>query len=416
MRAGLVLAVWVSSVVVGASGEQRLWVDAASGREVEARAVEVDGAWVVLRTGEGELVRVARGRLSGADQAWLAAAGLPGGQAWPRAVATARRVGVEELGQEGGWWRYGSEHFEFALDAEVSRSVIEDWARVFEASYGLMRALPLGMELGLGEGERFRAAFFRERGDFLRAGGLEGSAGIYVMEQGRFMAPFESMGLEEFGGRLTKGRDYDSHVLRHEVTHQVMNDWLLLVPFWLNEGLAEYAASVPYAEGGFDLGAGAVRSALRSALAEFGRSATAYGARGEALAMMPLEELMAVDSSGFARDYAGDLVGARRLYLSALCLTYYHIHLADGGEPWRLCAYLRDLGGDAAVMGEARRRGERRLRRDQMSPFLRELTGRGGWDTGLVAARARRDLMGGRTMEEYEREVMAALGGQGLRW
>jgi hypothetical protein len=66
------MAIPVLFATASSAAEERLWTDASGKFSVTAELVRVDGDYVVLRRSGGKEIKVAIGRLSGTDQAYMA--------------------------------------------------------------------------------------------------------------------------------------------------------------------------------------------------------------------------------------------------------------------------------------------------------------------------------------------------------
>jgi len=82
---------------------------------------------------------------------------------------------------------------------------------------------------------------FSDRGDYLAAGGVPGSAGV-----------FDGKSLMAVIGEKLDERDW--RVIQHEAFHQFAAAFMGRLPSWLNEGLAEYFAEALYTGDGFVTG------------------------------------------------------------------------------------------------------------------------------------------------------------------
>ena len=108
-----------------------------------------------------------------------------------------------------------------------------------------MQSLPFGIQPQAPKGmEHFkarfmgRAAFEEEISAVMPADSV---AGVYLPLKKEILVPFTSIGARERGSQMTLRRRSDTSTLVHEITHQVMHDWLPLLPVWLVEGLADWA-------------------------------------------------------------------------------------------------------------------------------------------------------------------------------
>ncbi len=93
--------------------------------------------------------------------------------------------------------------------------------------------------------KRFPFYLFKDRADYLAAGGMEGSAGMYDPNQRRLLA---------FAGSEVSETTW--YVVRHEGFHQFAHNVIGgELPVWVNEGLAEYFAEAIFTGDGYVTGA-----------------------------------------------------------------------------------------------------------------------------------------------------------------
>ena len=295
-------------------------------------------------------------RLSPQDQDWLKgwAAGksvtdvLPP-PAWPPVVQQPA-INVKGGPHADGGFMFRSPHYEFNCDAEVSVSVMNDFATVAEGTIRLIYSLPVAFPPL--EGKMFQARILSSEENYARAGGPRGSAGVFISGslsgEGVLLVPFESLGIERFLGRNTKGYDYDASILIHEMAHQVTAELLPLMPRWMAEGIAEYAATMPYRNGVFQLGERERALALRQRL-EFYQKLSREGVHAGPWVMLPSEVVNMDDRAwNTAIPSREAQLTLHRLYLSSMFLVHYLLHYADNGEARRIRVYFQTLG-DAAI-------------------------------------------------------------------
>ncbi|HEY8903738.1 MAG TPA: hypothetical protein VIM48_08520, partial [Chthoniobacterales bacterium] len=194
-----------------------------------------------------------------------------------------------------------------------------------EATRLLNSRLPLGLDPQPEDGRsKFQARIFTNRSDYLKAGGMKRSGGVYSPTDQAIMVPLDSLGVRRVGTHIYIDSTQDYSTLAHETTHQMMNHWLPVLPVWYIEGSAEYVEIAKYTNGRFSL----VQqdSRLRDRLYTWG------GYR--IFEMVPIGELMSMSYDSWSAAFATPS-GSWRNYASALALTYYFYHLdgpADGSN------------------------------------------------------------------------------------
>ena len=349
-----------------ALGQARQWKEAATGRTVHAELLGIERGLAVLLLPGGRRSGLDVEKLSPEDRDYLRgwaqsrspAAQLPPVQ-WP-AVVQQPAIHVKGGAQTDGAFVFKSQHYEFQCDAEVSVSVMNDFATVAEGTIRLLYAMPF--QLPSLEGKTFPARILASRENYEKAGAPPGSAGVFisggrVYGEGVLLVPFESLGIERFGGKNTKGYDYDATVLIHEMAHQVTAPLIPLMPRWMAEGLAEYTANIPYHGGVFQLGERERILALRQRL-DFYQQLSRDGVVTGPWIMMPSKLVAMPDSEwNTARGGRDAVLTLHRLYLSSMFLTHYFLHFADNGDARRVRLYFQVLNEAAAYLASRGARG-----------------------------------------------------------
>ena len=248
------------------------------GRTITAALLGVERGSAVLRMAGNQRTEVPLSNLSESDRQWIETwkrdrtpeEALPPVN-WPR-VVTRPLPSIEGPVIEGTDFIFRTPHYQFVGDAELSIAAVQDFATVAEATWSLLRTWPLrAPDTG---STPLTARIYRDRDAYERAGGPPDSAGVFTGRFGRrgvLLVPFESIGIEAFQGHFTKSAAYRPRVLVHEMTHQIYAPVIRFLPLWLNEGLAEYVALIPYQNGTFRLDRDSMRHALAQRLADYKR-------------------------------------------------------------------------------------------------------------------------------------------------
>ncbi len=259
---------------------------------------------------------------------------------WPaQAVAPAGDVRLRS--EDAGVFTYESANFRITADLRLPDGAITDIARAFEATRAALIAIPIGLHAG-GERDRYNVAMFRDDGGYGGAGGVGGSGGYFDGRTRRMLVLLPNLGITEKAGIVRLDYARNLFVLKHEVTHQLLDRWQGRMPMWIYEGIAEFVASLPYAQGTYTLqnpGAG-----MRDYLLKWRKTRDTRSIR-----LIPPARLMAME-----RDDWKTAVGQQEaydLYNSAAILTYYFIQKENGAP---LAGYL-----DALRRGEDEPAAER---------------------------------------------------------
>ena len=371
------LLAWAGGSWVCAQERPRRWMST-EGTMLEAVLVDADHETVRLRLSGGVISAVPRSRLSVADQehvaGWLR--NRPLVTDLPDLIGVASpdfRVETVVEDAAGGRFVYRTLHFEFDSQGRLAGSLAREVGRTFEATYELLRALPWDIQPRPPEGSYFRASLFRDEESYHRAGGLPGSAGAYYTHWKRFLVPFGSLGIREVGSTYRMDDDFDTHVLVHELTHQMMHFWLGYLPQWVVEGIAEYTGNLPLKNGRFRMSE--ARDGLKAYL-DFRRRRMPGGVPEP----YPLERLFALSPDEWSRIMATDPMRTQRLYLTSYLLVYYFMHLDGAGDGARLARYMRASAVPVrraeayeAAMAEFKRRPWVKVKPDGSFEYPRDL-------------------------------------------
>jgi hypothetical protein len=261
---------------------------------------------------------------------------------WPP-QARAPAGDVRFVDEKNGVFSHESASFSITSDLKLPLSTVNDIAKVLEGTRAALITIPLGLHAG-GERSRYKVDMFRDKAGYTAAGGANGSGGHFDSRRGRMLVLLPNLGIEEVNGKLRLDHAKNLFVLKHEVTHQLIDPWHGRMPMWVYEGLAEFIASLPYAQGCYTLrnpGAG-----MRAYLTKWSQPGASRGIR-----LIDPARLMAMDRDDW--DSAVNQQSAYDKYNSAALLTYYFIQ-RDGGAP--LAGYL-----DALRRGEREQDAERHL-------------------------------------------------------
>ncbi len=321
----------------------------------------IEGDNVLLKLGDGRVAPFPLGKLSDADRAFVEKAkngAAPSGSApsgtytppprvpiekreWPDVVAVDSRaveITAVEESEEKRNYVYESEAFQFTSQAKLAGSVMKEVARTFEATRALISQLPWGVVCEPPEGlERYKAALYETRDDYFRAGGPTNSGGVYMSGEKIFKIPFPSLGLEMRGKTYFMNDNYSNDTLVHELTHQMMHDYLPFLPKWVIEGSAEYAELMPYNAGTFR---------ASSHKTELKRHIDSRGRYGLDPSVGSAEAHLTMTRQGW-EDASGDSKGQMTVYFRSLLMVYYFCHLDGDGKGTRFLKFMDGVRDEA---------------------------------------------------------------------
>ncbi len=346
-----------------ALAEARPWTDS-TGRQVEAEYSGMQGDSVLLKLASGQTVPFPLARLSAEDQAFAKAqASSPSAmptaatatkpdaariplekRTWPQnVIVPAKAVEIAAISENAAdrKYVYQSEAFEFSSQAKLAGSVMKEVARTFEATKFLIESLPWGVQCKPPEGRpRFIAALYETRNDYIAAGGPEMSGGVYSSGDKIFKIPFQSLGMEKRGQTYFKDDNYSNGTLIHEITHQLMDDYLGFLPKWVVEGTAEYTEMLPYKSGTFR--ADGHKSGIKQDVDEWQQ-------RGFIPDLGSLEKMITMNRDQWDAECETSEKMAAMYHRSQL-LVYYFSHLDGDKKGTRFIKFMEAVYGQVAEL------------------------------------------------------------------
>lgn len=333
------------------AAEIRSWTDIQN-RKIEARMLGLVGEAVILELADGRKIPYPLGKLSAADVEYAKGQSseavekpveptddaLNFDAPWPDRIKFSEDpeivVVVEDA--EKKTFIYESANYRYTCDVRLAKAVVKSFAVMFEATHLFCRSLPLAIDGGDKTDGKHQIVLFEKNEDYVKAGGLPGSAGVFIGGKGLVMVPLDSLGVRAVGNRYILDRDKSSKTLPHELTHQ-------LTPIayfrtgamgWFSEGLAEYIAVTPYRSGAF-----AVKNNHRDII----DYVTAYGdknkggrALGDEISLPSLKTFM-------LQSYTSFLEQAQLNYGGSLLITYYFLQMDGDGDGKRIKEFLKSL-------------------------------------------------------------------------
>lgn len=334
----------------------RPWKDT-QGRIIQAAFISASATSVMVRLADGKEHDIPLSRLSAEDQAYVksqaalkpalapppaVAATAPDParvpiekRVWPQnVVVPGRSIEIQAVEESAAARRfvYRSEAFEFTSQAKLAGSVMKEVARTFEATRALVTALPWGVVCRPPEGlARYQAALFETRNDYIAAGGPANSGGVYMTGEKIFKVPFPSIGLEMRGKTWFKNDNYSGDTLIHEITHQMMHDYLPFLPVWVIEGTAEYTEMLPFNAGTFR--ADSHKGALKDHIEEMQK-------RGYAPSIGNLEAHMTMRRSQWSSVAESSNRAMGELYFRSVLIVYYFCHLDADKKGTRFMKFM----------------------------------------------------------------------------
>jgi hypothetical protein len=232
---------------------------------------------------------------------------------------------------------YRTDAFEFASQDKLAGSVMTEVARTFEATRQLVSQLPWGIVCTPPPPlERYQAALYETPEDYFNNGGPLNSGGVYDSGDMIFKIPFPSLGLEQRGKTWFKNDSYRNDTLVHEITHQMMHDYLPYLPKWLIEGSAEYTELMPYNAGSFRVGS------HKTGIKDYIAKMQGYGI---ALDLGSVQQHLTMTRSQW--DAQSSRPNAQlTLYFRSALLVYFFNHLDGTGKGERFIHFFESVYGE----------------------------------------------------------------------
>ena len=249
---------------------------------------------------------------------------------WPRKLKPGNyTIEIVSEDNETKTYIYRTPHFEFHSNVKLARKVVREFSQIFESTLLAVDALPLKLNPERSGDALFLTRIFETKGQYMAAGGIPNSAGVYFPKDRKVMAPLVHLGVKKSSSAYTIDESKEINVLAHEITHQVTHDWLNKLPIWAIEGIAEYIEAVPYERGAFRFDRYEIDEALNRSYNKLTR----------------LEVLMNMEGEEWSQTLSKNSKAASSNYLSAFVLFYYfcHFDLDEDGRPRRLYDYLRAI-------------------------------------------------------------------------
>jgi len=248
------LSVCLAALVLTAPGllpaqQATTWKNEA-GRAITASFERLSGPTVHLRLASGRPSQIPLASLD-----WPSARKAIALHWSPKSVADVRlsipdRVTVAETSAQlrpvppadqppAPWTRHRSKAFEFDCEKPPDPRSLLETARVFEATRELLHRLPWRIDAQPLRGSFFRARIFSDLASYEAAGAPRGTLGLFRSDTGEIYLSSE-------------GATGSADTLQHEITHQMMQRLLPVIPWWIAEGTAELVAMMRYQNGTYD--------------------------------------------------------------------------------------------------------------------------------------------------------------------
>jgi hypothetical protein len=245
---------------------------------------------------------------------------------WP-AEAVAGSIEVQQVTSDAtASWE--SAHFSISCDIKLPTGVVRDLAGVLEATRAAVIAAPIGLHGGV-EIRKYPVRLFSNPTQYAEQGGPPSSGGYFVRPFMLILLP--NLGIQPTTYGLSAQHQRRLFVLKHEVTHQLTAPWGGPMPMWLNEGLAEVFASMPYTRGRYSFQN--LDSAMRDYVLKWRATRDTRSIR-----LIPPPQLMALTRDEWNQQVSAQ--SAYDLYNSAALLTHFFLRHDGTGNGAGVTGFL----------------------------------------------------------------------------
>jgi len=164
---------------------------------------------------------------------------------------------------------------------------------------------------------------------------------VYMTGEKIFKVPFPSIGLEMRGKTWFKNDNYSGDTLIHEITHQMMHDYLPFLPVWVIEGTAEYTEMLPYNAGAFR--ADSHKGAIRDHINEMQK-------RGYSASIDNLQTHMTMNRSQWSGLAESSSRSMGELYFRSVLIVYFFCHLDGDKKGTRFMKFMDAVHGETEAL------------------------------------------------------------------
>ncbi|MDC0088327.1 hypothetical protein OAI07_02170 [Akkermansiaceae bacterium] len=257
---------------------------------------------------------------------------------WPTSTSVSRSQGIGAASEDKANSRYvyQSANYEFISDVKLSTNIAKKFSLIFEATREYCRRLPISsMKAHVpGRGVRNKILLFGSMNNYIKNGGVVGSAGVFIPSKNIVLIPLSSLGVQENGGKYSLDHSESNIVLTHELVHQLTDSEYYQhgARGWFSEGLAEYCAATPYMSGQYVTRSN--QDNIKAYVTSYGRDNKEGRNLGEKINAPNLKDFM-------LQPYGSFVSNANYNYGLGTLITYYFFHL----EPDRrnITSFLKAL-------------------------------------------------------------------------
>jgi hypothetical protein len=259
----------------GQANQERVWTSAA-GTSIKAKLIDCDGKVARLQTGKQQ-VNLMVNQLGPDDQvfikSWMQEKSATPPQEepaplkkWPATVEVTRTPEIKVVSEDekAKKFVYQSPHYEFTAPIQLSKSAVQEVAVLFEATYALLDALPVGLNLRVGQTAPLKVLLVEGIEDIIKLGGPGHTEFTYLSKIDSVVVTLGNLGASKKNDRWTftahKATLWD---VRLRIAEQLYTKCPL--PVWFDMGIGTYVVEMRYADGRFLVSGqrGAIRDFLK---------------------------------------------------------------------------------------------------------------------------------------------------------
>lgn len=340
------------SGVYGDVAEKREWTSS-TGQKVKAQLLKFSGKRIWLKTGNGKIVDLPIEKISAGDikrvKSWKTknSSGLnvPDGPfEWPLLYRGRDRFNVKyvRFDKDKKYHLYETEYFDFYVEEKLNHSTIWKCMALFYHVAGVLDSLPIYLESIPREGEKKYEIFLvASKAKYRAMGGPPNSGGFYDPKRNITVIPFMSLGIIKDGKKWTfdaKGKSYST--LIHELTHHLTCKKWKGQPCWLEEGMADFIATMPYraSEFRFHQPGLYIQEDFKKSF-EYTKIKNVLIPNGVYQAIS-VEYMLSVPRSRWNMLLARDQISGMRQYHTSMIMFYYFAFLDGEGDGANLVKFM----------------------------------------------------------------------------
>ena len=327
-----------------------------SGQIIQAEIISVQGVKVQLKLANGLDTLYPMAKLSKADQGFIAEY-LSSNKSslieadWNRPWPAAARVNPDDNNiqlvsedADNGLYIYETTHFTFTSDVKLAISALRNFSRIFEATYAYAAATPFFQELDKLTANKIPIEVYNYKADYLKNGGLVGSAGVYSFrgDKGVIKVCFDYLGVKRIGKQISFDYQGDSTTLPHEIIHALTDRAYYHKHMkWFTEGIAEYMSNSYYANniGEYRISESKAKRIIVPSITKYGVDGKGGKNLGTTISIPSVFDFMTQDT--FFSSTKPELTS--RNYGVAWLLAYYYVHIYEEGSMVSLKQLLKAL-------------------------------------------------------------------------